>query len=276
MARPNLSYLKNLILALVGVPCGVLTGLTGIGNSVVLLPLLRWLIALKGQPLSGTTLTIMFFSAMTGLLAFGQNHDVLWLMGVALIVGYIPGAILGSRFIPPGKTGANLRPLWAVLTIGLGFFMVAHGFHLGPGERIVFGGPRNLSGLSLYGVTFLVGLVVGLISRIADLGGTLMVPALIYLLREPARAAEGTALFVLLIASLPGALRYGAVRQLDSRATIWVSFGAVIGALLGSREAILLRAETALIFLYGIALVLIGLGMVLSPAPSPAKGEESK
>lgn len=273
MARPNLSYLKNLILALVGVPCGVLTGLTGVGNSVVLLPLLRWLIALKGQALSGTTLTIMFFSAMTGLLAFGQNHDVLWSIGIVLIVGYIPGAILGTRFIPPGNAGASLRPLWAVLIIALGLFMVAHGFHFGPGAGMVLGGPRSLSGISLYGVTFLVGLGVGLISRIADLGGTLMAPALIYVLREPPRAAEGTALLVLLIASFPAALRYGAVRQLDSRATIWVSFGAVIGALLGSREAMLLRVETALIFLYGIVLVLIGLGMVLSPAPSPAKGE---
>jgi uncharacterized membrane protein YfcA len=273
MARPNLSYLKNLILALVGVPCGVLTGLTGIGNSVVLLPLLRWLIALKGQALSGTTLTIMFFSALTGLLAFGQNHDVLWSMGVALILGYIPGAILGARLVPNGTGLRNLRPLWAVLTIVLGLFMVAHGFHIGPGARMVLGGPRALMGISLYGVTFLVGLIVGLISRVADLGGTLMAPALIYGLREPARVAEGTALFVLLIASFPAALRYGAVRQLDSRATIWVSIGAVIGALLGSRQAIQLHAETALIFLYGMALVLIGLGMVLSPAPSPAKGE---
>lgn len=269
MARPNLSYLKNLILAVVGLPCGMLTGLTGIGNSVVLLPLLRWLIALKGQALSGTTLVVMFFSAVTGLVAYWQVGDVLWPMGIALIIGYIPGAIIGGM-AQPGNRPSALRPLWSVLTIALGFFMVANALHqVGPPIRLVYSTPYALTGPLLYAATFGMGLVVGLISRMADLGGVLMVPALIYIFRCPARYAQGTALFVLMIASLPGALRYGAVRQLDSRAAIWVSFGAVLGALIGSRGAFSLRAE-GLILIYGAALLLIGLGIIMSPPAKPA------
>lgn len=276
MARPNLSYLKNLILAVVGVPCGALTGLTGIGNSIILLPLLRWLIALKGQPLSGTTLTIMFFSAMTGLVAYWQVGDVLWQIGIALMIGYLAGAIFGGKLQPVPDAGiGRFRSVWALLIIALGVFMAANALrHFGPPIRLLYTTSFGLRGLALYGFTFLIGLAVGFISRIADLGGTLMVPALIYLLRFPAPDAQGTALFVLLIASLPGALRYGAVRQLDSRASVWVSLGAVIGALIGSRGAFSLRAD-GLIFIYGIALVLIGLGIFARPPAAPSiKGEE--
>lgn len=275
MARPNLSYLKNLILALLGVPCGALTGLTGIGNSIVLMPLLRWLIALKGQALSGTTLTIMFFSAMTGLVAYWQVGDVLWQVGIALIVGYIAGAILGGKLQPlPGTGLGRLRPVWAALVVALGLFMIANGLrHFGPPLRMIYTPSFGLRGIPLYSLTVLIGLVVGFVSRVADLGGTLMAPALVYLLRFPAPDAQGTALFVLLIASLPGALRYGAVRQLDSRASVWVSFGAVVGALIGSRGAFALRAD-GLIFLYGVALALIGIGILIAPPAAPMASEE--
>jgi uncharacterized membrane protein YfcA len=51
---------------------GGLTGLTGISCAVLLLPLLAWLIALKGLPLSGTTLTVMTFASISEMLAYGQ------------------------------------------------------------------------------------------------------------------------------------------------------------------------------------------------------------
>jgi hypothetical protein len=76
MSRPNLSYLKNIILAIFGIPCGILTGLTGISNTYFASPMLSKMIGASGARLIGSTLAIATFSALTGLLAYGQMHAV--------------------------------------------------------------------------------------------------------------------------------------------------------------------------------------------------------
>ena len=84
--------------------------------------------------------------------------------------------------------------------------MVAHGFgflHVSPLPAAI-----TSHGLEFYALAAILAAAVGLVSRVFGLGGVFIVPAAIYGLGLPPHTAQGTALVVLALASLPGVLAH--------------------------------------------------------------------
>lgn len=258
MARPNLSYLKSLFLALFGLPCGLLTGLTGMGNSILAAPGLRWLLGLRPGRLSATALSATFFAALLSLVSYQQRGFVLWGTALLLGVGQLFGAAWGQRLAERVPALTRLSYLWALLTMALGAGMVANGLHSpvisGFSFRPIPLPPNAFAALG-------VALAVGLVSRLAGLGGVLLVPAAIYLLGLPPHLAQGTALVVLLLAALPGALIHARRGDLEPQSAAWVSFGAVFGGLIGAYFATRLLPG-ALLSLSGAVLLVLGVTLL--------------
>lgn len=276
MARRNLSYLKNLLLFIFGLPCGAFTGLTGIGTSVLLLPMLRYLLAMRGSRASGVTLAVTFFAALTGLLSFGLHHEVRWGLGVLLAVGQFVGAILGQRLSERVPAVARPNMAWVVLIILIGVGMSANAFGWPrpglPWQAHPILPPSAASGVLFWGSAVIIALAVGLVSRIIAFGGVLLVPAAIYGLHLVPQMAEGTALFVLLLASLPGMLIHAQQGDLDPQPATWISIGAVFGALVGAFYGATVLSPVLLLLIYGLVLVFVGLAMLWRrdrPADAP-------
>lgn len=265
MARPNLSYLKNLFLFFCGVPAGALTGLTGMGSSVLLAPGIRWLLGLRPVRAAATALAATAFAALAALLSYAQHGDVRWVLALLLTLGQIIGAGWGTRLLAHVPVLTRLPLLWGILILAGGLALMAQGQHMLP-ERPwdhPIGGP--VFWLLALGVAALVGMV----SRVIELGGVLLVPAAVELLHLPPHVAQGTALVVLVLAALPGMLIYSRRGDLEPQATVWLSVGGVFGALAGAYWASQLRSESALLFLFGIVLTIIGLTMVWRRDPPP-------
>ncbi len=258
MARPNLSYLRNLSLVLFGLPFGVLTGLTGAGGSLVLIPGLRWLLGLRPGRAAATALAVTNFVALAALLSYAQHGDVRWGPALLLTLGQIVGAGWGARLLEAAPALSRLRPLWALLLIAGGSALAAQGRGLFVWHPWV----SPLTGIGFWGATLGVALAVGLVSRLAELGGVLLVPAAIELLRLPPHAAQGTALVVLLLAALPATLLHARDGSLEPQATVWLSVGAVLGALVGAAAAVQSLTDAGLLFAYGLFLVLLGVGLL--------------
>jgi hypothetical protein len=267
MARPSLSYLKNLLLFLLGLPCGVVTGLTALGTSVVLLPPMGFLLGLRGPKANGTALAVTFFAALAGMLSFGTRGDVRWGLGIVLAVGQFAGAIAGQRMLARSPGLGRARIAWTLVVVVIGLVMLGNALGW-PHDAVIENLRRHplpppLRHWLAFGVFALaVALIVGAASRVMALGGVLLVPTAIYLLHLPVHAAEGTALFVLLLASLPGTLIRAARADLEPQAATWVSVGAVFGALVGAYYAAAVLPSAVLVLFYGVALVLIGLMML--------------
>ena len=263
MARPNLSYLKNLFLFLFGLPAGVLTGLTAIGSSLVLAPGTRWLLGLRPARAGATALAATAFAAFAALFAYAQHGDVRWGLALLLTGGQIVGAGWGARLVTRLPRLASLHVLWAALTVAGGLAMAAQGRQVLAGHPWavpVFG--LNPNGAVFLLWAFLVAVLVGLVSRVVGLGGVLLVPAAVYLLHLRPHLAQGTALVVLLLAALPGMLIYARRGELEPRATVWLSVGGVFGALSGAFWATQLRSDFALLAVFGLALTVAGLAML--------------
>lgn len=262
MARPNLSYLKNVILFLVGLPCGALTGLTGAGNSVASAPLLGYLVALRGARRAGTALAVTFFAALGALLSYAQHGLIHWGLGVTLAVGQVVGAVQGQRLLDRAPSLARGRLLWATLVVGAGLAMAAHALGVAGWKGLP---SPLLPDRGLLGVVAVFGLalVVGAASRVIELGGVLLVPAAIYGLGLSPHAAQGTALVVLLLAALPGMLIHARRGDVAPQPAAWVSLGALFGALMGASYANSpALSDQRLLLIYGVVLTLAGLAML--------------
>lgn len=255
MARPNLSYLKNLLLFLFGLPLGLLTGLTGMAASVFAVPGVRSLLGLHPARAIGTSLVVTFFAALASLLSFGQ-HDFLrgWL-ALALLVGLSIGKVLGQRVgsVPP------LNWLWGSLLAAAGLAMTAQGLGFLPSMTghsfLTNSAPHTFLFL---GVALLLSLMLGAVSHWMGLGAELLVPLEVYVLGLSPHLAIGTAILVLVLASLPGVLLLLSRRQIEPQSATWLSFGGFLGGLVGALWAVSLP-NTFLVVLFGLLLAVLGI-----------------
>ena len=273
MARPNLSYLKNSVLFVVGLPCGALTGLTGMGASVLVQPLLRYLLGLRVPRLSATALIITCVAALSAMLSYAQHGHVHWLLALIVLVGQTWGALLGGRVVLRAPGLLRQHWLWALFVVALGLLMCHDALQMGLHPSFV--ALAALPYIGIGGVALLAAVLAGILSAWTGLGGALIVPVLIFAAGLSPLAAQGTAIVTLLLASLPGALVHGTKREVEPQAGSWMGLGAVCGGLVGAFYAVShhLRAPQ-LVFVYGVVLSLLGVSLLwrkTEPAALPTE-----
>jgi len=74
----------------------------------------------------------------------------------------------------------------------------------------------------------------------------------------PPHAAEGTALVVLALASLPGMLIHARRGDVEPQAATWLSVGAVFGGLSGALWAVTTLTDRNGVILFGLLLLILG------------------
>lgn len=110
----------------------------------------------------------------------------------------------------------------------------------------------------------LLGLLAGIISGLIGIGGgIIIVPALIYLFGLTQHQAQGTTLALMIPPiGLLATWVYYKHGYVDLTIAILICLGFFVGGLIGAKTAIGLSTET-LRKIFGIALILIGLRMIL-------------
>jgi uncharacterized membrane protein YfcA len=252
---------------LVGIPCGFLTGISGIGSSTLVGTLVRYLLGLRDRRANGAALLTTLASTIGCLIAYSQHNALHWLLAFIVLVGQIFGAAFGQRL--KGATAALqvLRPVLSVLVMALGIYMMA--------TRNNHSVLVSLVGLNLMVCGFGVGVVIGMISGILEIGGVLTVPASLYLLGLPIMTSQGLSVLVLLFASLPAAAAYISSNAVEARSASWIPFGAIFGALSGAYYATSRFPSGMLIDIDGLIITLFGLYHLLNrQSPQPAISED--
>jgi uncharacterized membrane protein YfcA len=270
MARPNLSYLKNAILALVGIPCGIVTGLSGMAPNTLFESLMVWLLGKKAVELPGTTMAMIATAAISSLLAYAQIGAVHWLYALAFMAGNAAGAVVCSvqmrrkKAIPQAAEFA--RAFGAVLTTLVAAVMICDGLgilhiHAIPGDffgvnssqRQVLPGysPLNLTNptLQLASVAIL-GFLVSLIALYTRC--PLALPVLHYAVGLPMVVAQGCMLAQIAWMYLASSLGMARLKKIDAATTFALCFGAFFGGLIGSRIIAMNYASSRLLVIVGI------------------------
>jgi uncharacterized membrane protein YfcA len=107
-----------------------------------------------------------------------------------------------------------------------------------------------------------IGLVTGIVNGLLGIGGgTILIPAMIFLLGEKQHKAHGTSLAIILPTAVISAAVYYFHDNLDIGLTLKVVSGAVIGGYIGAKLMNKIPAKS-LKKIFGIFMVLAGLRMV--------------
>lgn len=127
VASLNISHLTSYPTArilMIGALGGFLVGLTSIGSGSLIIALLVMVITLPPAMLVGTDIAHAFFLVTAGALAhFFFLHDVQFGMAGLLLIGSIPGVLIGSRLavwvprkpLQVGMAGLLLTTAWSLL-----------------------------------------------------------------------------------------------------------------------------------------------------------------
>jgi uncharacterized membrane protein YfcA len=254
-----------LVLLVLGLIGGTLSGLLGIGGGLVIVPLLLYvplwlgLGAIDIRTASAVAVVQVTAATLSGALAHRRRGAVHGRLAITMSAASASGALLGgvvSAYVP----SALLLVATAVLATAaaLLMFLPARVESLDPADQPRF----NVA------VVCAAGLAIGLVIGMNGSGAFLMLPALIYLVGLPTRTALGTVLAVGFPTALAAAIGKLATGQVPLQTAAIVVVGAIVGAQAGSWLSARTPARV-LRWVYGVVVSTIAAGLwydILNPA----------
>lgn len=214
-----------LVLAVLGALTGLLSGLFGIGGGVVLVPMLVMFLGFQQRLAAGTSVAAILPAAIVGGIGYGVQGNVDWITAIALAVGVIVGAQIGSYLLSRVPTGF-LRWLFmaflAAVVVSLWFVVPQRDAEIDKSTIV----------LVLLVVT---GLVTGVLSGLLGVGGgVVVVPVLMFFFGASDLIAKGTSLIMLIPGSISGTLGNMRRKNVDLRAAAVLGIAASILSPVGS------------------------------------------
>ncbi|MCL6442663.1 MAG: sulfite exporter TauE/SafE family protein [Alicyclobacillus sp.] len=231
-----MSFAAFLTLLLIGLFGSFVSGMVGIGGSIVKYPLLLYVPTLLGvssftaHQVSGISAVQVLFATALGVWAYRKgnylHYQLIAVMGAAIILGSFVGALVAESF-----EESTINLVYAALaSIAAVMMFVPKPSAQAPSSEVRFNAAlaAGLAG----GVGFFSGIV-------GAAGAFLLVPIMLVILRIPTRVTVASSLAITFISSIgttAGKLWAGDVLIGPALIMIWASLlGAPLGAYLGKR-----------------------------------------
>jgi uncharacterized protein len=230
---------------------GFTSGLTGIGGGTVMVPLLTALLRLSQHRAHATSLVIVIFAAAAAVVPYVLDARVDWGLAAGLTVGGVVGAQIGARTMR-ALPERRLRLAFAVFLLLVGLRLLV-GLDLeGHGTAPVEIGVRQLIQGGL------IGLVGGAFGGLLGVGGgTLYVPAMVLILREPQHIAQGVSLVAIVPTAISATVTNVRGGYVDRTVAMWVTPFAVVLAAVGGTLAVNLPGDM-LTRIFGLVVLYVG------------------
>ena len=97
--QPVLSLKQYLQGACIGLIAGLASGYVGVGGGFIMVPLMLAVLDIPMSLASGTSLIAIMILAIPGVIEQGLLGNIEYLAGIAIVVGSIPGALVGARLV---------------------------------------------------------------------------------------------------------------------------------------------------------------------------------
>lgn len=194
-----------LLLLAGGALTGFLAGFFGVGGGIILVPILLAYLSATGVSslvathiAFGTSLLVIIFTSISSAYEYRRNGHVVWKAVTIIGIASVVGAWLGS-WVASELRGETLQRIFAGVVVVAAIRLLSEQRKPKGEER-----PRmGFAGLSL------TGLVVGVVSSLAGVGGGVFsVPIMYSLLRFPLKKALGTSSATIVITALAAVTGY--------------------------------------------------------------------
>ena len=97
--QPVLSRKQYLQGACIGLVAGLASGYVGVGGGFIMVPLMLAVLDIPMSLASGTSLIAIMILAIPGVIEQGLLGNIDYLAGIAIVVGSLPGALVGARLV---------------------------------------------------------------------------------------------------------------------------------------------------------------------------------
>lgn len=85
--------------AAIGLVAGLASGYVGVGGGFIMVPLMLSIIGIPMRKALGTSLIAVMILAIPGVIEQGIIGNINYLAGIAIVIGTIPGAVIGARLV---------------------------------------------------------------------------------------------------------------------------------------------------------------------------------
>jgi uncharacterized membrane protein YfcA len=263
------------LLGFIGLVVGVFGTLIGAAGGFVLVPILLFLYPNESPAtITSITLTVAFFNALSGSVAYGRLKRIDYRSGLLFSLAAAPGSIIGATTTLFISRGPFQYIFGAVLLLIAGYLIIRPQRDLLP--SIITGHVKrkitdSQNKVYIYSFNRPIGIAIafgiGFIGGLLGIGGGIIhVPALTQLLNFPTHIATATSHFVVAITTFTAVGTHivtGAFIEGIRRALV-LSIGALIGAQFGARLSQRISG-TLIIRLLSIGLLLVALRLLVAP-----------
>jgi uncharacterized membrane protein YfcA len=264
------------LLGFIGLFVGAFGTLIGAAGGFILVPILLFLYPdATPATITSITLTVAFFNALSGSIAYGRLKRIDYRSGLLFSLAAVPGSVIGAITTLFISRGAFQYIFGAILLLIAGYLIMRPQRDLSSNSAITGHVIRKITDsqnkVYTYSFNRPVGIViafgVGFIGGLLGIGGGIMhVPALTQLLSFPAHIATATSHFVVAItafAAVDTHIITGAFTEGVRRALV-LSAGALIGAQFGARFSQRVSG-TLIVRLLAVGLAIVALRLLIAP-----------
>ena len=266
-----------LLIILLGIMVGGLTGLFGVGGGFLMTPLLIFL-GIPPTVAVGTEAPHVLASSLSGAIAHWRRKNVDIKMGIFLLAGGIAGSIVGVNLFKIlrefGQIDVIIQFLFLIFLGLIGFSMLFES------TRTTIKKYRTTSLIRtklhqhswIHGLPFkmrfhrsklyistippvIIGFFVGILSAMMGVGGGfIMIPAMVYILGMSTNVVVGTSLFQIIFVTANSTFFQSYLNQtVDIVLASLMILGGVIGAQVGARLGSTFKSE----YLRGVLAILV-------------------
>ncbi|MEG3181446.1 sulfite exporter TauE/SafE family protein [Sphingomonas sp. LT1P40] len=287
----NLSV-NALVIVLLGLGVGVLSGMFGVGGGFLTTPLLI-VYGIPPTVAAASAASQVTGASVSGVFAHLRRGGVDYHMGFVLIGGGVlgsgAGAILFTLLQASGQIDTVIAILYVLMLGSIGWLMLSESLGAVRNTRegatprakrrrhhpMVAALPFRFrfyrSGLYISPLApLLLGLATGILTMLLGVGGGfILIPAMLYLLGMPTQVVVGTSLFQILFVSATATMVHSVTtKAVDIVLAVLLLLGSVVGAQLGARFAQRVRPEYLRLAL-AVMVLLVALRILLGLAWQP-------
>lgn len=247
----------------IGVVTGGITSLIGASGVMIIVPILTIFFNLSVHTAIGTSLFVDVIASLTVSYSYFKNGNIDIKSGIWIALTSIVGAQIGALFASKMAEGKLSSYFGIVLVIaGLSMFRKSYKEKSHSSATISKFVHFNKEWQKIL-AALIIGLGIGILSGIFGAGGGVMILlALIILMSYPLHKAIGTSTLIMAITALSSSIGYGARGSIDLVFGSFLSIGAVLGGILGSRYANKVNEKT-LQKIVGICFMSMGVVMTV-------------
>jgi len=128
-AEPQEKSIPLMLSLVIGLIAGFIAGIVGVGGGFIIVPFCVAYLGYSLKKAAGTSLVAISLIAIPGIISHAFLGNIDWLYGVAIMIGTIPGAQLGSWLIAK-LPERPMRFAFAGLLTLIGILMLAQEFFL--------------------------------------------------------------------------------------------------------------------------------------------------